>query len=339
MESSDAPPPEAPPDGGAQAQAKKTKQKAPPKPKAAMPPAIGSADVPLLELDAGYDILIMDRRQLEDWPFNPRVMSLESAVKLKAALAGGLLGPACVWNKRNGKLVGGHQRLRQLDGLHGNDVYRLRVIVVDLDEPGHAEACVKLNNFAAMGEWDITKLDAVLKTEGVDIAKTGFNVQDVYLMFGDTGAAMKMGDAAMDLAAAFGRSNDRQTTLLSFTKRRDLGVYFYTTLFWPYGEDRQRAHDAFGWDQSPCGKTAAPSTPPTSTSSPPEEPSPAGTPRTSSWPPPPPSTRSCSPFAPPRTCPSARARSPSSSSTSSPPWPSSRAARPLPRLPREPVGI
>ncbi len=253
MASSDPTPPdgETMPDGETPTTpAKKTARK-PPKPKGAMPPAIGSTDVPLLELDAGYDILIMDRRQLEDWPFNPRVMSLESAAKLKAALTGGLLGPACVWNKRNGKLVGGHQRLRQLDGLHGSDVYRLRVIVVDLDEPGHAEACVKLNNFAAMGEWDITKLDAVLKTEGVDIAKTGFNVQDVYLMFGDTGAAMKMGDAAMDLAAAFGRSNERQTTLLSFTKRRDLGVYFYTTLFWPYGEDRQRAHDAFGWDQSP----------------------------------------------------------------------------------------
>jgi hypothetical protein len=91
-----------------------------------------------------------------------------------------------VWNKRTGNVVSGHQRLDQLDALHGGTDYRLRVAVVDLDETSEKEQNVFFNNLEAQGDWDLEKLQDVFKTEGIQLENTGFDMGDIYDLFGES---------------------------------------------------------------------------------------------------------------------------------------------------------
>ena len=91
---------------------------------------------------------------------------------------------ALTWNKRTGNLVGGHQRLQQLDALEKSDDYELTVCVVDVDEREEAALNVQLNNPSMQGDWDLDKLAQV--SEDYDLSMTddlGFTQNDVDFMF------------------------------------------------------------------------------------------------------------------------------------------------------------
>ena len=96
----------------------------------------------------------------------------------------GLVQPL-VWNKRTGNLVGGHQRLAQIDALERNREYKLTVAVVDVDETRERELNVLLNNPDVCGEWDLPKLKEVLGTELLDMTNTGFGWGEFQQMFGE----------------------------------------------------------------------------------------------------------------------------------------------------------
>lgn len=98
---------------------------------------------------------------LEPHPRNPRRMKDGAAKGLRRSLEryGDL--SRITFNVRTGRLVGGHQRLRELRELGG--VYRDRAIwvgdqdypvrLVDWTEPFEREAMVAANNEAIQGEW------------------------------------------------------------------------------------------------------------------------------------------------------------------------------------------
>jgi hypothetical protein len=158
---------------------KKTPRPAKAKVRAALPP-----EVKELPFDR-FTIEVMPRKALTENPFNPRIMTDDQKRRLRAGLKKhGMLEPP-VWNKQTGRLVGGHQRLAQLDGLQGDDAYTLQVAVVDLDEAAEKEAMILLNNTAAMGDWDLLKLDLVLKDTKVQLVGTGFDMADIYRLLGD----------------------------------------------------------------------------------------------------------------------------------------------------------
>lgn len=132
-----------------------------------------------------YEIVEMDRRELQGAPYNPRKISESARKKLKTGLAKfGLLNPP-VWNKRSGLLVGGHRRLEALDAIHSTDTYRLKVAVTDLSDAEEREANILLNNQEAMGEWDMDGLAALLKTPDLDLTVTGFDHADMFRLFGE----------------------------------------------------------------------------------------------------------------------------------------------------------
>jgi hypothetical protein len=131
-----------------------------------------------------YEVVEIHRSELKDAPYNPRYLSDAARDKLRAGIKKiGLLAPP-VWNARTGHIVSGHQRLSIMDSLKGKADYTLRVAKVDLDETSEKEANLLMNNPEAMGEWDLEKLEAMLSTEGLDLDATGFDVGDVYRMFG-----------------------------------------------------------------------------------------------------------------------------------------------------------
>jgi hypothetical protein len=76
----------------------------------------------------------MNRSQLKAAPYNPRILSEAAKRKLRTGLKKhGLVAPL-TFNKRTGNMVGGHQRLDQLDALAGTANYELDVAVIDVDE-------------------------------------------------------------------------------------------------------------------------------------------------------------------------------------------------------------
>lgn len=127
----------------------------------------------------------LHRSALTGAPYNPRILSADAKRRLKASLQKvGLVQPI-VWNRQTGHVVGGHQRLAQLDALEGTENYTLTVAVLDVDETREKEINILLNNTLVSGDWDYEELKAVLNSEGLDLEATGFDMTEAMKLFGD----------------------------------------------------------------------------------------------------------------------------------------------------------
>ena len=93
----------------------------------------------------------------------------------------GYVEPA-IWNKRTGRVVGGHQRIKVLKHLGHTEA---DCVVVDLDEAQEKALNIALNKIS--GEWDATLLTALLKDleqSGFDLSLTGFDATETADLFG-----------------------------------------------------------------------------------------------------------------------------------------------------------
>lgn len=131
-----------------------------------------------------YDTEVISRNMIKNAPYNPRIMDESAKKRLRQNIAKHGLVAALTWNKRTGNLVGGHQRLEQLDSLEKSKDYELTVCVVDVDEREEAALNVQLNNPSMQGEWDLDKLANMAEEFDLDLsADMGFTETDIDLMF------------------------------------------------------------------------------------------------------------------------------------------------------------
>ena len=131
-----------------------------------------------------YETEVISRSQIKNAPYNPRIMDDGAKKRLKKNIAKHGLVAALTWNKRTGNLVGGHQRLEQLDALEKNKDYELTVCVVDVDEREEATLNVQLNNPSMQGEWDLEKLAMISEDFDLDFGEDlGFTESDIDFMF------------------------------------------------------------------------------------------------------------------------------------------------------------
>lgn len=131
-----------------------------------------------------YDTETINRSDIKNAPYNPRIMDEKAKKRLKENIAKHGLVAALTWNKRTGNLVGGHQRLEQLDSLERNKDYELTVCVVDVDEREEAALNVQLNNPSMQGEWDLDKLAMMSEEFDLDLKDDmGFTETDIDFMF------------------------------------------------------------------------------------------------------------------------------------------------------------
>ncbi len=87
-----------------------------------------------------------------------------------------------IWNKRTGKVVGGHQRLTVMKDLGYTEV---DCVVVDLEESKEKALNIALNKIS--GEWDTDLLANLLRDldgSGFDITLTGFDLAEAQELFG-----------------------------------------------------------------------------------------------------------------------------------------------------------
>lgn len=130
-----------------------------------------------------FKVETINRADIKNAAYNPRIMDKEAKKRLKKALQQHGLVSAITWNKRTGNLVGGHQRLEQLDALEKNKNYSLDVCVIDVDEKEEAVLNVQLNNPSMQGEWDLDKLASMTEDFSVNFDEMGFSKLDVDFMF------------------------------------------------------------------------------------------------------------------------------------------------------------
>ena len=131
-----------------------------------------------------YDTETINRSDIKNAPYNPRIMDPKAKKRLKQNIAKHGLVAALTWNKRTGNLVGGHQRLEQLDALEKNKDYELTVCVVDVDEREEAALNVQLNNPSMQGSWDLDKLANMTEEFDLDLSEDlGFTESDIDFMF------------------------------------------------------------------------------------------------------------------------------------------------------------
>ena len=130
-----------------------------------------------------FETQTITRDAIKNAPYNPRKIDKEAKARLKRAIRENGLVSALTWNKRTGNLVGGHQRLEQLDALEGSQEYELTVCVIDVDEREEAKLNVQLNNPSMQGEWDLDKLAEMTETFDMSLDDMGFNEGDAAFMF------------------------------------------------------------------------------------------------------------------------------------------------------------
>lgn len=131
-----------------------------------------------------YDTETISRADIKNAPYNPRIMDAKAKKRLKQNIAKHGLVSALTWNRRTGNLVGGHQRLEQLDALEGRKDYDLTVCVIDVDEREEAALNVQLNNPSMQGEWDLDKLANMTEEFDLDLSEDlGFTESDIDFMF------------------------------------------------------------------------------------------------------------------------------------------------------------
>jgi len=129
-----------------------------------------------------------------------------------------------VWNRRTQNVIGGHQRLRVLLDL---GILESEVSVVELSETDERRLNIALNKIS--GEWDDDKLVALLsdlRDHSVDIYPTGFNEQELTVMFADL-LGPTSHDDSFDLNAALEQA--------AFVERGDI---------WTVGRHRMMCGDA-----------------------------------------------------------------------------------------------
>lgn len=111
--------------------------------------------------------------------YNPRVTLTEADFEyqaLKASIDGfGLVVPLIV-NQRTGTLVSGHQRLNVL---LAEGVEEAEAVIVDMEPEKEKALCVGLNKIK--GEWDMEKLESLLRDEAVFALPTGFEAGEIDL--------------------------------------------------------------------------------------------------------------------------------------------------------------
>lgn len=133
-----------------------------------------------------FTFMRIRRDQIVNMPRNPRTISTGNLKKLRRSVEQGLLGPV-YYNTATKHCYAGNQRLAVLDALEGSSAYSLDVAATKLSEAKEKEACIRLNNEALFGDWDLPILAELLKSDDVEIEDTGFEEVQLETLLGDLG--------------------------------------------------------------------------------------------------------------------------------------------------------
>lgn len=176
---------------------------------------------------------VIARSLLKNAPYNPRQIEREDAERLRKSLREHGLVDLPIWNRRTGNLVGGHQRISQLDALEGTKDYELMVNVIDVDEREEAQLNVKLNNPDLQGDWDFQKLADMADEFALDFDDMGFSEMSVDMMFDgdDRFSALLDNDEANGVMSDMAEIKEARQRIRDDSAEKDSIDYFATIVF------------------------------------------------------------------------------------------------------------
>lgn len=119
--------------------------------------------------------------ELKPSPYNPRIdigQNDKIYKDLKTSIERfGYVEPI-IWNKRTGRVVGGHQRLKVLKD---KGIKEIEVVEVDLDEEKEKELNLALNKI--INEWDFLKLGSLIdELKNSPLTNLGFTEEEISLI-------------------------------------------------------------------------------------------------------------------------------------------------------------
>src|SRR5215510_9168530 len=126
-----------------------------------------------------YETVIVHRSAINPATYNPRFITRPARKRLSEGIKEFGLVEQLVWNRRTGNLVGGHQRLKDLDKSDESLDYELEVAAVDVDLDEEKRLNLTLNSPFAQGEYNLEGVVAIVKETGYD--GTGFDYLDLQL--------------------------------------------------------------------------------------------------------------------------------------------------------------
>lgn len=145
------------------------------------------------------------RSDIQRADYNPRSMDASGKKKLREGLKRYGLVERPIFNAQTGILVGGHQRLEQMDKLmeygKGCTDYLLPVNAISVSVQHEKELNVILNNPSVQGNYDAGALEKLF-SEDVNPFAAGFDQMELGMMFG--------GDFASELAERFAISDETE---------------------------------------------------------------------------------------------------------------------------------
>jgi hypothetical protein len=165
------------------------------------------------------------RSQINAAEYNPRSISEYARKQLATSLEKFGLVETLVWNERTSALVGGHQRLAEIDKQNAYPPadYSLEVSVVNLSVRRERELNVWLNNRSAQGQFDKNLFAKFLEDmPEMTLDDLGMTGADLDFEFGDTGvfdsifqrenkAAESVAQSAEEIAAHRKEVRDKRT--------------------------------------------------------------------------------------------------------------------------------
>lgn len=187
-----------------------------------------------------FDTETINRKDIKNAPYNPRIMDKEAKKRLRKSIRENGLVSALTWNKRTGNLVGGHQRIEQLDALEKSEDYELTVCVIDVDEREEAKLNVQLNNPSMQGDWDLDKLGMMAEEFDLDMTSDlGFTDLDVDLMFEGDDRFSKLFDTqeSENMRGELEKVKDARAQGVERLKEKN-GIDWYTVVVFENEEDR-----------------------------------------------------------------------------------------------------
>jgi hypothetical protein len=184
---------------------------------------------PSLTKFEGWKPSVISRTEIKNAAYNPRTITEQAKKRLREAISRvGLVQPI-VWNRRTGNIVGGHQRIAQIDSLEGRKDYLITVAEVDVNDVRERELNVLLNNAEVQGDWDLDSLKALLATDGLEAANAGFGAADIMQLFGE--AAQQTSDADQELAASLAKVKESYTKLTASMEAEDEMEFYCVAVF------------------------------------------------------------------------------------------------------------
>jgi hypothetical protein len=109
-----------------------------------------------------FQLEIKKLADMQPADYNPREIRQEALTGLQGSISRfGMLVPI-VWNKRSGRIVGGHQRYKVLTS---QGVEEVEVVVVDLDDNEEVALNITLNNPSTRGTFTKSVVGLLQETE------------------------------------------------------------------------------------------------------------------------------------------------------------------------------